>query len=133
MKTSVLFGTAITALALCSCSPLSDEAKEMVGNYYINEVSVEKPVLELRDDGTVLQHAIKPGVLSYAAKGTWNVERDTLFIEFEPQAIDIVGDPTLVGSIPKHLNRAIIDFNGITLTLRSEGADYIYHRRGSVK
>lgn len=132
MKRSIIIGAAL-AVACCSCNHLSDEAKEMTGTYYIDEVSTDEPVLELRKDGTVLQRAIKPGVLTYTVEGEWNVLRDTLFIENNTKPVEVEGDASLVGRIPEKRALPVVDFNGLTLTLRSGGADYVYRRRGEVK
>lgn len=132
MKSTSLIAAAAGMLLLSSCSGLSDRAKEMVGIYYIDEVSTDTPVLELSDDGTVLQRAIRPGVLTYAVKGKWNVENDTLFITNEPEPVEVDGDATLVGEIPEKRSLPVVDFNGITLTLRNGGAEYVYRRRGKI-
>ena len=128
-----IIAPSIALLALTACSGLSDEAKEMIGDYYINEVSTETPVMELRSNGTVVQHAIKPGVLSYSVKGKWNVKNDSLIIINDVKPFDIEGDSTLIGEIPKRMSKAVVAFNGLTLTLRSGGADYVYFRRGHVE
>lgn len=126
--------TAIAAAAVMlltgGCSGLTKEAKEMVGDYYINEVSADLPVMELKSDGTIVQRAIKPGVLTYSVKGKWNVKRDSLIVENEPIPFDVEGDSTLIGTIPPRMAKAVVGFNGLTLTLRHDGADYVYFRRG---
>ncbi|MCM1484150.1 MAG: hypothetical protein NC043_07425 [Muribaculaceae bacterium] len=129
MKSAILTGAAMMML-LASCNSLSDRAKEMIGNYYIDEVTTDVPLLELCEDGTVLQRAIKPGVLTYTVKGKWNVLRDTLYITNDTVPVAIEGDASLVGNIPEKRNLPVVDFNGVTLTLRNGGADYVYHRRG---
>lgn len=132
MKHPIVIGAVLTAIC-CSCNSLSDEAKEMVGTYYIDEVSTDEPVLVLRKDGTVMQRAIKPGVLKYTVEGEWNVLRDTLFIKNNVKPIDIEGDASLVGDISEKRALPVVNFNGLTLTLRNGGADYVYRRRGEVK
>ncbi len=131
MKYKILLPALVLAIAATSCSGLSKEAKEMVGEYYIDEVSIDSPVLVLKSNGTVVQRAIKPGVLSYSVKGKWNVEHDSLIIKNDTVPFDIEGDSTLIGEIPQRMSKAVVAFNGITLTLRSGGADYVYFRRGS--
>lgn len=115
---------------LVACSGLSKEAKQMTGDYYIDEVSPDIPVMELRKDGTVIQHAILPGVLSYSVRGKWNVKNDSLIITNEPRPFEFEGDSTLIGEIPARMSKAVVSFNGLTLTLRHNGADYVYYRRG---
>lgn len=120
----------LAALALASCSHLSDEAKEMVGDYYNTELSETEPVMELNSNGKCVIRAIKPGVLTYAVEGRWNVERDSLIIDTDGKITQLTGDSTLVGTIDHHKAMAVVNFNGITLTLRNGAADYIYTRRG---
>lgn len=121
-----------SSTALSGCSHLSSEAKEMVGDYYLTAVSENEPVMELRKDGTCTLHAIKPDVMSYMVNGEWNVKSDSLIIETEGKADKIEGDTTMahVGKIPLRISFAVADFNGISLTLRRDGADYVYQRRG---
>lgn len=118
---------------LCGCSRLSSEAKEMVGNYFIPEVSQDTPIMELNDDGTCIQRAIRPGVLTMSVPGKWNVLRDSLIMEFDPSGLQTQGDSTLVGNIPLTLKKAVVDFNGSTLTLEYDGVQYVYLRRRQVK
>lgn len=118
------------AVAAAGCSRLSKDAKKMVGEYYINEVSTEEPVMVLKSNGTVIQRAIKPGILAYSVKGCWNVKNDSLVIVNEPTPFDVEGDSTLIGQIPERMAKAVVAFTGTALTLRSDGADYLYFRRG---
>lgn len=122
--------TAAILLASTACSGLSSDARKMTGNYYINEISTDTPVLELRPNGTAIQRAILPGVLTYCVKGKWNVKNDSLIITKNSRPFDIEGDSTLIGNIPRRTARAVVAFNGTTLTLRHNGADYVYYRRG---
>lgn len=124
----------IASAAITGCHRLSSEAKQMIGDYYITDISNDLPVLELQSDGSVVQRAIKPGVLTYSVKGRWNVVDDSLVI-FDNDTIpfDIEGDSTLIGNIPQRSSRAIVNFNGTSLTLRHDGADYVYYRRGHRK
>lgn len=130
LKLSAL-ASLLLLVAATSCHRLSSEAKKMIGDYYITEVSNDTPVMELKSNGTVIQHAIKPGVLSYCVKGRWNVKRDSLIIVNDPKPFDIEGDSTMVGDIPERQAKAVVNFNGTSLTLRHNGADYVYFRRGS--
>lgn len=118
---------------LSSCSHLSSEAKEMVGNYFIPEVSQDTPLMELNADGTCIQRAIRPGVLTMSVPGKWNVLRDSLIMEFDPTGLKTEGDSTLVGNIPLTLKKAVVNFNGSTLTLEHEGVQYVYLRRGQIE
>lgn len=118
---------------LSSCSHLSSEAKEMVGNYFIPEVSQDTPLMELNADGTCIQRAIRPGVLTMSVPGKWNVLRDSLIMEFDPTGLQTEGDSTLVGNIPLTLKKAVVNFNGSTLTLEHEGVQYVYLRRGQIE
>ncbi len=120
-----------SATITTGCHRLSSEAKQMIGDYYITDISNDLPVLELKSNGSVVQRAIKPGVLTYSVKGRWNVVNDSLVI-FDNDTIpfDIEGDSTLIGDIPQRSSKAIVNFNGTSLTLRHDGADYVYYRRG---
>lgn len=118
---------------LCGCSDLSSEAKEMVGNYYIPEVSQDDPLMELNSDGTCIIRAVKPGVLTMSVPGKWNVLRDSLLVRLDPSGLVTVGDSTLVGNIPLEMKKAVVDFNGSSLTLEYDGVQYVYLRRGQIK
>lgn len=134
MKLSINSLPALLAAAalLSACNGLSDEAKEMVGVYYQTAISENEPVMELNDDGTCVIHAIKPGVMSYTVNGTWNVEDDSLKIETDGKVASVTGDTTTIriGAIPETKSYAIADFNGLSLTLKQGGVDYLYQRRG---
>lgn len=134
MNYQSLFATALLAAtaALTACNHLSNEAREMVGDYYLTAVSENEPVMELRDDGTCTLHAIKPGVMSYTVNGEWNVESDSLIIMTDGKVASLEGDTSVVriGAIPPRKSYAITDFNGLNLTLNQEGNDYMYQRRG---
>jgi lipoprotein len=121
----------LASAILCGCSRLSSEAKEMIGNYYIPEVSQDLPLMELNSDGTCVMRAIKPGVLTISVPGKWNVLRDTLFIENTPTELTAEGDTTLIGNIPENMAKAVINFSGVTLTLESDGVQYVYLRRSN--
>ncbi len=133
MKTATKFLTLLcTVMAVTGCNRLSEEARQMTGVYYQTAVSENEPVMELNDNGSCTVHAIKPGVMSYTVNGTWNVENDSLLIETEGVAASVTGDTTVIriGRIPTRISYAIADFNGLSLTLRRDGNDYVYVRRG---
>lgn len=133
MKTFLKILPAIILSCLsASCNHLSDEAKEMIGNYYLTTVSENEPLMELNSDGTCVLHAIKPGVLSYTVNGHWDVENDSLLISTDGKAASVSGDTTLVriGQIPTKKGYAIAGFNGFSLTLTQDGNEYVFARRG---
>lgn len=39
------------------------------------------------------------------------------------------GDTTLIGRVAEKMAKAVVNYNGLTLTLRSDGNDYVYTRR----
>ncbi|MDE6324187.1 MAG: hypothetical protein K2L46_01150 [Paramuribaculum sp.] len=132
MKTSLnLFSAILLFCVTTACNHLSDEAENMIGNYYLTTVSENEPVMELKSDGTCILHAIKPGVLSYTVNGQWNVERDSLLITTDGKAASVTGDTTLVriGRIPTEKSYAIAGFNGLSLTLTQDGNEYVFTRR----
>lgn len=61
-----IIATALMTFAsiLSGCSHLSSEAKEMVGCYFIPEVSQDDPLMELNANGSCVIRAVKPGVLT---------------------------------------------------------------------
>ncbi len=128
-----LLVTLFAAAALCAvtmgCHRLSEKARQMPGYYYINEISQDLPLLELNDDATCIVRAIKPGILTYAVAGRWDVVGDSLVIEVEPVLTELQGDSSLVGDIPARLARRVQEFTGTSLTLRHDGSDYVYLRR----
>ena len=89
-----LLVTLFAAAALCAvtmgCHRLSEKARQMPGHYYINEISQDLPLLELNDDATCIVRAIKPGILTYAVAGRWDVVGDSLVIEVEPDRKSVV-------------------------------------------
>lgn len=126
----MIMAFASAVMIVSGCSGLSSEAKKMKGDYYITEVSNDVPVMELHGDGTIIQRAIVPGVLTYSVKGRWNVKNDSLIIKKNSAPFDIEGDSSLIGEIPPGMTKAIVAYNGVTLTLRQDGVDYVYYRRG---
>lgn len=123
----------LCAYAIAGCSRLSSEAKEMVGDYYIPEVSQDEPLMELNSDGTCVIRAIRPGVLTMSVPGKWNVLRDSLMVQLDEEGLVTTGDSTLVGNIPSEIKKAVVEFNGTTMTLEYDGVQYVYLRRGNIK
>lgn len=121
------------ALVLAACNHLSDEAKEIAGNYYISEISQDEPLMELNKNGKCKIRAINPGVLTMTVEGKWNVEGNKLILDLDPSTLRTEGDSTLVGKIVGHQEKPIVDFNGITLTVNDHGSNFMYHRRNDVK
>lgn len=119
----------LLAFVTVACGGLSDQAKEIVGNYYIPELSQEEPILELRDDGTCTIRAIKPGVLTYSVQGEWNVADGTLTAQLDPEKVDFTGDSTLIGDISKDFKRRIVSHSDLALELEKDGVTYIYQKR----
>ncbi|MDE7025767.1 MAG: hypothetical protein K2O88_07795 [Paramuribaculum sp.] len=130
-----IIATALMTFAsiLSGCSHLSSEAKEMVGCYFIPEVSQDDPLMELNANGSCVIRAVKPGVLTMSVPGTWNVLNDSLIVELDPSGLVTEGDSTLVGNIPLTLKKSVVDFNGTNLTLEYDGVQYVYLRRGQTK
>lgn len=129
MNKKIFMSTALMAAMLCcGCNHLSSRAKEMIGNYYIPEISEDVPLMELNSDGTCTYRATN-GILTISADGEWNVENDSLVIDLDPATVDTRGDSTLMGNVAAHISKYVIDFNGINLTLSDRGTQYVYHRR----
>jgi len=128
-KFSLISLTMTALIAFSSCNRLSSEAKKMVGDYYIPEVSEDTPLMELNDNGKCVVRAIKPGVLTYSVEGRWNVIDDSLKIKLDPSTLETIGDSTLVGNIPQTIEKAVINYNGLTLTVNLNGINYYYVRR----
>ena len=115
-------------LSVLSCGRLSKEAKQIAGDYIIPEVSQTEPVMELKRDATCVLRAIKPGVLTYAVEGDWNVENDSLIISLDASTVSYVGDSALIGEIPVRSARKIVEHNDFNLQLESNGVIYYYKR-----
>lgn len=128
-RTAIIICATTTLGLLSACNNLSSEAKKMVGNYYIPEISEDEPLMELRKDGHCTIRAIKPGVLTFSVDGEWNVSDDSLRLELDPTTLTVDGDKSLVGEIPVKSSRAITGYNGISLTINDSGVTYVYHRR----
>lgn len=133
MRKIILQGavTALAALMLTGCYRLSSEAKKMVGNYFIPEVSEEQPLMELRKNGRCTIRKVVPGVVTFSVDGRWNVRNDSLVAELKPETLDVEGDSALVGKVPERMAFHISQFNDVSLTLEHDGVNYTYHRRPS--
>lgn len=131
-KISKFLLIAAGVILLTACNHLSREAKKIAGNYYLTSISEDEPVMELNTDGSCRIHAIKPGVMSYTVDGTWNVEDNEIRIKTEGVLSSVTGDTTIVrvGRIPTEITYKIATFTGHSLTLRRDGNDYMYVRRG---
>lgn len=123
----------LSAVAMCvaaqSCNPLTDEAKEVVGNYYIKELSDDVPIMELNDNGKAIYRTIKPEVLTISAEADWNVVGDSLIFDIKKDKVTFDGDSSLVGNIPNHISKKIVAHDAWTLTLEQSGVQYVYYRR----
>lgn len=129
MKKTLTLMLAVAGMAMTqSCSRLSSEAKEIAGNYVIPEVSQTEPVMELNRDATCVVRAIKPGVLTYAVEGTWNVENDSLVMLLDPSTVKVDGDASLVGQIPVRSARKVVEHSDFNLQLESDGIVYYYKK-----
>lgn len=127
-KITTILGLAAVA-ALTGCNPLSDEAKEITGNYYIYEISDDQPLMELRPDATCTVRAIRPEVLTYSVEGKWNVRNDSLVILLDSATLKWDGDSSLIGEIPARLDKKLISHTDFALELETDGINYIYSRR----
>ncbi len=112
-----------------ACSPISDEARKIAGNYYIPEVSDKTPLMELNTDGTCVVRAVRPDVLTYSVEGRWDVKRDSLLIELDPATLQWEGDKSLIGDIPARLGKKVLSFTNNQLSLESDGINYVYQLR----
>lgn len=126
LKASLLV---LPAIVLMSCNRLTDEAKAMVGDYYIPEISQDQPIFELKDNGKCVVSAVEPNVLTYHIEGKWNVIDDSLKIDLDPQKITFEGDSTLIPEIKdRHRSYAVVSYNDINLVVRRDGLQYSLHR-----
>lgn len=129
MKTTLYTLSLIMAwLVVASCGNLSREAKKIIGEYMIPEISQTEPVMELNRDATCVVRAIKPGVLSYSVEGTWNVENDSLIMVLDSSTLKAEGDTLMIGEIPSRSARRIMEFSDFSLQLENEGVVYYYKR-----
>lgn len=116
-------------LSLQSCGKLSGEAKHIVGNYAIPELSQDVPVMELNRDASCVIRAIRPDVLSYSVHGTWNVENDSLVMLIDPSSLEVEsGDPLLVGDIPTRAARKVAGYTDLSLELENDGVRYFFKK-----
>lgn len=129
MKKTLGFVSLMCAMLLMqSCGKLSGEAKEIVGNYIIPEISGSQPVMELNRDATCVVRAIRPGVITYSVRGTWNVENDSLVMILDRTTLEVEGDETLVGDIPERSARKVVEHSDLSLELENDGILYYYKR-----
>lgn len=129
MKKTLGFVSLMGAMLLMqSCGKLSGEAKEIVGNYIIPEISGSQPVMELNRDATCVVRAIRPGVITYSVRGTWNVENDSLVMILDRTTLEVEGDETLVGDIPERSARKVVEHSDLSLELENDGILYYYKR-----
>ncbi|MCF0213354.1 MAG: hypothetical protein HUK13_02735 [Muribaculaceae bacterium] len=132
MKAYKLLALIALALSLGSCNHLTKEAKEMVGNYYIPEISEDVPIMELNGNGRCTIRAINPGVLTFSVEGKWNVVDDSLVTDLKRETLTYEGDSTLIGNVPEHVSSYIVDFNGMALTIKHPSGNHmVFHRRGA--
>mgnify|MGYP006992796481 FL=1 len=128
MNTLRLLPVAAVSAIVAACSPLSPAAREIVGKYYINEVSDDTPLLELNSDGTSVMRAIRTDVLTVIVPGTWDVTGDSLVIVNDMNAIKAIGDTSIMGSIAPRSAHRIIERTPTSITLDINGLSYQYHR-----
>ena len=128
MNTLRLLPVAAVAAIAAACSSLSPEAREIVGKYYINEVSDDTPLLELNADGTSVMRAIRTDVLTVTVPGTWNVNGDSLVIVNDMDAIKAIGDTSIMGHIAPRSAHRIVERTPTSITLDINGLSYQYHR-----
>lgn len=129
MKRRLLVAAA--AMGLLAACGLSSREKEMVGNYFISEISDIEPLYELRGDGSSVMRAIRPEVLTCWVEGRWHVKGDSLIIENDLSTVGFEGDRSLMGEVAPRAAYRISDYDGVSLTLRKDGIDYVYHRRAA--
>lgn len=120
---------AIATLVLNACGGMSRQAKEMVGDYYNQQLSAELPIFELKPDGTSVVRNIDPGVLLMEVDGTWEVTGDSLVINNDLSRIRLKGDTSIVGEIAPRMSRRITYRDEHSMTLSQDNIDYLYVRR----
>lgn len=129
IRRSIIIGSLVAATMVgSSCGRLSGEAKEIVGNYIIPEVSQTEPVMELNSDATCLVRAIKPGLITYSVSGVWNVKNDSLVMTLDAATLSVDGDTSLVGEIPNHYSSKLLEHNEFGMQLERDGVVYFYKR-----
>ncbi|MCM1111480.1 MAG: hypothetical protein NC336_09740 [Clostridium sp.] len=131
-NTRLLPAALVALLALWGCSRLSPEARKIVGDYYIPEISVDEPLIELNPDATCRIRAIRPALLTYSLDGRWDVVGDSLVALLDPSTLVWEGDSTLIGDIETRYSRHIAGSTETTLTIERDGIEYVYHCRRPV-
>lgn len=124
-----LFLCLVALISLSGCNPLSDEAKEIAGNYFIPELSEKVPVMELGKNGKCTITALRENVLKYSVQGKWNVKKDSLIIKLDPSSLTFEGDSSLIGNVPEVISRKITGHNDFMLQLEKDSVTYYYQRR----
>lgn len=125
----ITIAAAALLVASASCNRLTKEAKAMVGDYYISEISQDVPLLSLKGNGKCVISAVKTDVLTYHVEGKWNVKNDSLIIDLDPEKVTFEGDSSLIADIPAHSSFYIVKFDDINLEVQKDGLNYSYHRR----
>lgn len=120
---------AVAVAALCGCSGMSREEKELVGDYYNQQVSDKLPMFELKDDGTSVVRNIDPGVLVMEVDGTWSVTGDSLIIVNDLVTLRLHGDTSIVGEIAPRVARKIVSHENRNLIMSKDNIEYLYRQR----
>ncbi|MBR4722672.1 MAG: hypothetical protein IK053_06435 [Muribaculaceae bacterium] len=94
---TLIAATAFLSVFGYSCNHLTDEAKEIVGDYYINEISDRTPLMELNGNGKAIYRTIKPEVLTISAEAEWNVVGDSLTFDIDQKKITVFRQPARPG------------------------------------
>ncbi len=129
MKPTATLALTTVGLLLAGCSKLSPEAREITGHYYISEVSPDIALMELNDDATCIMRAVKPGVLTYAVPGTWDLLNDSIIMTLQPDKLTFEGDSTLIGTVSPTIRRRVVGHTDMSLTIENEGIEYTYQRK----
>lgn len=128
MKLLYLLAAVVTAMIASSCNHLTPEAKEIIGDYYIDEISDDEPLLELKDDGTSVVRAIRPQVLTVSVPGEWNVERDSLIIVNDLSQLKAEGDTSIMGTVARRMAHKLIHHDDYSIVIEKKGIPYEYRR-----
>lgn len=121
---------AIAGATLCGCSGMSREEKELIGDYYNQQLSDKLPMFELKDDGTSVVRNIDPGVLVMEIDGTWSLTGDSLVIVNDQLTLRLQGDTSIVGEIAPRVARRIVSHDGRNIIMSKDNIEYLYiHRK----